>query len=348
MRFRHRPFPVSFALVLAVSISACATITPPVGIISESSAVELRTSFNQSLAAINTSLQNSQAVAANAVVVSNFLDAGMGLADLQCKSYFKNLGLAAQHYSFARKELGLTGGLVAGLQGLTGASAKAIAVTSSMFSFGTSSSENYADVFLFSPDISGLQELVEGAQRAYRDTVAAQPIRSYGAAVERLRDYDKLCEVQTIRRLVNESVSTARFETDENGEVLVSSAERYALAQAIGEPIVSSMQAVAIYWLVMGAPTTADKALIIRQLAGLPFFVDTTGALVNLTVAQQAAIKRVLAPLAVRNEARLSAAIASLRGAGTGNGGTTESTGGASGTVPQARSGGSISIRVRR
>lgn len=335
-------------LCIAAGLSACASVTPPPGTLSQATSNELAKSFADSLTAVNASLAHPQTVAANPAVARDFVAAGMGLSDLQCKAYFKNLGLAAQHYAYARKELGLTGGLVSGLEGLTGVSAKAIAITSSMFSFGIASTENYADVFFFSPDISGLQELVEGAQRAYRGAMPSLNNLSYGAAVGLLRDYDKLCEVQTIRRLVNESVTTARFETNQGVDAVVTVAERSAVARAIGEPVVTSNQVAAIYWLVLGAPTAADKTVIAAQLKGLPFFFDASGALQPLSATDLAALKRVLAPIAERSEDGLDGLVAALRAPPPPPGEEKSLPRAGTRGVGDARYGASIGVRIQR
>ncbi|QNA99684.1 hypothetical protein [Massilia sp. Se16.2.3] len=321
-------------------LPGCASIQPPAETISASTVAELQRSFDSSLKDINAALSAPQAARSDATVVRNFIETGMAMADIGCKAYFRNLGLAAQRYAFGRKELGLTGGLVAGLQGVTGVSAKAIAITSSMFSFGSASTESYADVFLFSPDISGIQDLVEGAQTTYRAAMPPVTAMSYGAAVGILRDYDKLCEVQTIRRLVNESVGTARFVASTTGEELLSAADRFAIARAIGEPTVTTEQVALIYWLVLGAPTPAEQALLAKNLQGLALFVGSDGKLKPLSPEDRDRIKRVLAPIVERGEAKLAALVASLRNAGAGGAGsgteeTPERNGGGLPSVPR-------------
>jgi hypothetical protein len=344
-----------YAVLSLLFVTGCATIAPPAETISTATTVELRRSFDASLQGINAALSVPQAARSDATVVRNFLENGMALADIQCKTYFKSLGLAAQRYAFARKELGLTGGLVAGLEGLSGVSAKAIAITSSMFSFGTASSEAYADVFLFSPDISGIQDLVDGAQRTYRAALPAPAAMSYGAAIGILRDYDKLCEVQTIRRLINESVSTASFVAGSANDGLLSAADRYAIAQTIGEPTVTTEQVALIYWLMFGSPSTSDLALLAKHLQGLTLFVTGDGGLKPLSAADRDRIKRVLAPIVDRGEDKLVALVAAWRNAalgstGGGAGGTPERSGGSGGIVAVERplAGGSISIKVKR
>lgn len=351
MGFRYARF--IWTVLPGVILCGCASIQPPPATISAGSVAELQRSFDTSLKGINTALAAPTATPADTTLVRNFLEAGMALADIGCKAYFKNLGLAAQRHAFGRKELGLTGGLVAGLQGVTGVSAKAIAITSSMFSFGTASTDAYADVFLFSPDISGLQDLVEGAQGAYRAAMPPVTAMSYGAAVGTVRDYDKLCEVQTIRRLVNESVSTARFVAGDKDEDLLSAADRYALARAIGEPTVTTEQVALIYWLVFGSPTATEQALLAKRLQGVALLVGSDGSLKALAPEDRERIKRVLAPIVDRGEARLAALVADLRnsaagGTGSPSGGSPERSGGSPASINRPMAGGSISIRVQR
>jgi len=343
-----------YAIFPLMVATGCASISPPAETISESTVVELRRSFDISLQGINTALSALQPTRSDAAVIRNFLESGMALADIQCKAYFKNLGMAAQRYAFTRKELGLTGGLVAGLQGLSEVSAKTIAITSTMFSFGTASSEAYADVFLFSPDISGIQDLVDGAQRTYRAAMPPPAAMSYGAAVGILRDYDKLCEVHTIRRLINESVGTATFVAGSPNEGLLSTADRYGIARAIGEPTVTTEQVASIYWLVFGSPGAADLALLAKRLQGLTLFVALDGSLKPLSAADRERIKRALAPIIDRGEDKLAAFVEDWRGGAaggsSGSGGTPERNGGTDESTAVGRpiAGGSISIKVHR
>jgi len=201
----------SYLSTSVICIAGCASTASPLPIISNSMELELRKGFDTAAAQINTASAKGDGEVADAKVIANFMSYGLALADLSCKNYFRNLGQSAQNYAFGRKQLGLASGSVAALQGLTGVSAKLVSITASAFSFGIASSESYADVYLYSPDVSGVQELVETAQTAYRAVApAAEQLKTYGAAISALRDYDKLCETQTIRRLVNESISAAK------------------------------------------------------------------------------------------------------------------------------------------
>lgn len=354
---RYRRYNVcGMAIAIVTFVSGCQSIAPPAGVISDSTRVELERSFNSSLSTINTSLAAGKG-STDAQVAQNFIESGFGLADLQCKNYFKNLGLASQQYSFARKELGLAGGAVAGLQGLTGVSAKVVSITSSMFSFGTASAETYADAFLFSPDISGVQALVETAQNAYRGAVPTTTNISYGGAANLVRGYDALCEVQTIRRLINESITSAKpvANTDRrvaDAEQLITSAERYLLAKEVGEPTLSTDQVVYIYWLTFRAPSDTELPIIQRGLRGLSMFVAADGKLKVLTASELQKVKSVFASVIDRNETRLNDAVVQLRlvkeekqAPGEGQQESTEGNG--SRSVSRPITGTGISIRVR-
>jgi len=95
-----------------------------------------------------------------------YLEAGITLVNHRCGEYFQNLGVAAQKQSFASKELALTTGVTAAIQGLTSVAAKDIAITAGMLGFLGSSSAAYSDVYLFSPDVAGVSLLVQKAQAA--------------------------------------------------------------------------------------------------------------------------------------------------------------------------------------
>jgi hypothetical protein len=182
-----------------------------------------------------------------------FLDAGISLVRRRCSRYFQVLGLAAQKLRFANKELALTTGVTAALQGLTGAAAKDIAITGALLGFWGASNDTYGDVYLYSPDIAGVGELVAKAQEAVELKIKAVPSSDLNkkAAFGFLESYEKTCEVQNIRSLVNDALKKATPIAGYAGEstASVEIATRAILAAALGVRAITDDQLTALYWI---------------------------------------------------------------------------------------------------
>src|SRR5262249_52013886 len=153
-------------------------------------------------------------------------------------TYFRALGQYAQEYAYGSKQLSLTGGTAAAIEGLTGVAAKAISITGSTFAFGAASAAAYQDTFVFSPDVASVENLVKGAQDAARKAIV--PTSPSGPANRDdvgnlLKQYEKTCEVQTIRNLVNQSINVAKVSTGPSGApTITSSPSATFVAGAIG------------------------------------------------------------------------------------------------------------------
>lgn len=275
---------------------------------------DLVTSWN----ALATATEAHQATLANAL-----LDKGISLVDARCDRYFQALGRAAQKAGFAQKELSLGAGLVGMLQGLTGVAARDIALTAGTFGFIGASSSAYTDAFIFSPEVSGVQALVTSAQTAAKGRIEeiAFADMTRGMAINLLQGYEKTCEVHTIRRLVNESLVSARpvasFASADPANLPLRLATRDALAAVLKVDHVSDEQLLALYWLTyLSAPATpAEAALLSSKLGKLPDLVDDAGKLKTDTAAIEArrSAARALRALMLANAARLDADVAAMK-----------------------------------
>lgn len=306
-----------FAVLAAAMLSACASIAPPPPLISDTAEERIRTRFQEAVLAmaddtgLSAGANSGGAPAPNPGRLSLLMSTGMALSDLACKNYFRNLGRATQNYAFARQETALTGGVVASLQGLTGVSAKIVSITAGLFSFTSASMENHADAYLFSPETSNLQELVDSARRAYREAATDLPT-SYGAAIERLRDYDKLCEVQTIRRLVNESVATAKPIADGFRTPVLTAAERSAIAAALPEKlnvaVLTMDEALIIYWYLVKPTGSSMNDELARKVSG-PWEASQIADAVS---GAKSSLRKAFAQAIARDNGELNAALDEL------------------------------------
>lgn len=156
---------------------------------------------------------------------------GKALIDLQCNAYLDALGTGNQKAENDRKQISLIGGIVAAVGGLTGAAAKDIAISSTLFGFGGASFDAFTEAYLFADAAHSITKLVRDAQKAYMDDVDALPEGrfDYPGTVTLLTGYESICRPSEIRRLVNESITAAKIVAE------TSSALSAELAVLLGE-----------------------------------------------------------------------------------------------------------------
>lgn len=131
---------------------------------------------------------------------------GKGLIDYHCATYFSRLGKLQQDLGYTRKETSLIGGTVTAILGQATASVKTVANTSALFSLGTSSMDAYQDVYLYSPDVGAIEQLVQGEMKKFSENNSVNSIQSWGDATGMLVKYEQYCQPQGIRHLINTSV----------------------------------------------------------------------------------------------------------------------------------------------
>ena len=332
---------VSAAMVGAAALSGCAlfptNVHPPTPVFTDTSLAlasaqaasapqdaTLVTGLERNLIASWFALQAMKKPAEEPALASEFLLSGISLVDGRCDQYFHSLGLAAQKLAFAGKELSLTTGVVAALQGLTSVGSKEIAITASTLGFLGASSNAYGDAFIFSPEVSSVQALVAAAQSAAKIRIDQMPAGEFSRAnaINLLQDYEKTCEVHTIRRLVNESLASAKpiasFATDDGQVVLLKLATKDALARLLKVAQINDEQLTALYWLTYNAPTSeSDLALIAKLLSASTELVGADGKLKSDAVANatRSAVRGALTGLVVASSSRLDADVTAMRSA---------------------------------
>ena len=322
---------------LALTLAGCSTlfpknIDPPVPVFTDGTlthaAIKDQNADSQTLMAglehdlVLSWLALSKATDANETLLANrFLNRGISLLDARCDQYFHALGRAAQRMTYGSKALGLTSGLVAALQGLTGVAARDMALTGSGLGFLGASSQAYGEVFIFSPEVSSVQSLVAAAQGAAKARIEQMAPADFnkGAAINLLQDYEKTCEVHTIRRLVNESLVSAQpvaaFAQDEQFTALRLSTQD-ALAALLKVDAVNDDQLAALYGLSYKSITAApERLLLARVLAGFGELLDANGQLKTdaQLATQRSAVQRTLRSLVAVGTTRLEADLAALR-----------------------------------
>lgn len=186
---------------------------------------------------------------------------GIAMLDLRCSAYLDALGLANQRTSNERRQVDLIGGFVAAISGLTGASAKQIAATSTAFSFTGSSMDAFTNAYLFSDAANSVTKLVRESQQAYLGSIDKQlETLDYHGAVALLSGYEGLCRPGGIRTLVDEAIAAAKIVAQQPGGPSTDQAAIEVLGQltaALSRQITEPEAVVLYAWFSMPAQRTA-------------------------------------------------------------------------------------------
>ena len=211
------------SLLVVLALVACKGIRPPDSLVDDTDIkiengnkkLDPYLGFNKAytLAAASAADRTLDASKRNA----DLLTEGMALIQANCSSYFTRLGNDGQHLGFARKETSLAGAVTAALMGLYDATAKVLSATASAFGFTTASMDNFADTYLFSPDIRSVQKLVMSALDVKRDdglkivdAVGSGKNLTYTQANQFLLEMEGICQPHGIRSLITQAVNEQR------------------------------------------------------------------------------------------------------------------------------------------
>ena len=211
------------SLMVVLALVACKGIRPPDSLVDDTDVkiengnkkLDPYLGFNKAytLAAASVAAGTTDGSPRNA----DLLKEGMALIQANCSSYFTRLGNDGQHLGFARKETSLAGAVTAAFMGLYDATAKVLSATASAFGFTTASMDNFADTYLFSPDINSVQKLVMSALDVKRDdglrivdAVGSGKNLTYTQANQFLLEMEGICQPHGIRSLITQAVNEQR------------------------------------------------------------------------------------------------------------------------------------------
>jgi hypothetical protein len=142
--------------------------------------------------------------------------AGFNFVDDECRSYFNAIFFLNREKDQIKSGLAAAGATTAAVLGLTGASAKSIAIVAEAFGLGIISTDLVAGTYLYQMPPSVAQGFVKEMQLAYRDGAATRRrlINTPSAAYRAIQDYLSLCLPPTIEAKIAEHVAGARAVPD--------------------------------------------------------------------------------------------------------------------------------------
>lgn len=142
--------------------------------------------------------------------------AGFNYIDDQCTLYFRELFFLNRDKDQIKAGLAAAGATTAAILGVTGASAKSIAVVAQAFGLASISTDLIAGTYLYQMPPATAQGFVKEMQLAYRSgaytrrTLINSPSTSYHA----LQDYLSLCLPPTIEAQIADHIAKARVVAD--------------------------------------------------------------------------------------------------------------------------------------
>lgn len=272
--------------------------------------------------AFNRALLLAQAPNPSADANVNLLNEGLGLIEFNCNKYFVTLGRTQQELGYIRKETSLTGGLVSGMLGLSGATPKAIANIGSIFGFSAASMDSYQDAYLFSPEIKAVQKLVLSALDAFREELSeklsgTQPQRIiYSDVAKWLSRYEAHCQPHGIRDLVNQSLNQAKASTKPASvDDILSSFYRASVARAVNRPSISDPEMQYLYWLAFKYDKDQDEKILVEKLQGIPSVLSADKKSIEVSPEVEHRLREAFAGLSSPMIASIGATIDAARAA---------------------------------
>lgn len=215
-----------------------------------------------------------------------FLAAGLQLVKSNCDDFFRALGEERQDMDFAESIIGIGGTAATAATGTFGGSAKTLTLMAAGIAAALGITEGYSNVYLFGPDTDAVKQLVDSAQAAYLSKLREIQVHSFYEAHGYIQGYQGICEVQSVKKLVNEAVlkGTVRAKTSA-GEALVAEADAAAISaieRIVETSPLSQRQLAALYWLFVIRPDEPAQAVIKEELKTLrhgPVIADSSGNL---------------------------------------------------------------------
>jgi hypothetical protein len=138
-------------------------------------------------------------------------EAGFNYVDDECRAYFDAIFFLNRDKDQIKSGLAAAGATTAAILGVTGASAKSLAVVAQAFGLGIVSTDLVAGTYLYQMPPSVAQGFVKELQLAYRDGAASRRplINSPSAAYHAIQDYFLLCLPPTIEAMIAQHVAGA-------------------------------------------------------------------------------------------------------------------------------------------
>ena len=145
--------------------------------------------------------------------------AGFNYIDDECRSYFNAIFFLNRDKDQIKAGLTAAGATTAAILGVTGASAKSIAIVAQAFGLGVVGTELVAGTYLYQMPPSVAQGFVKQLQLAYRDGIETRRnvIITPTAAYHAIQDYLSLCLPPTIEAKIAEHVAGAKAFPDPGG-----------------------------------------------------------------------------------------------------------------------------------
>jgi hypothetical protein len=132
----------------------------------------------------------------------------MALSDLYCDTYFRRIARRWNERLFVRNTTNDVGAAISAVLGLAKAGSGITGGVGAGFGLADGAYRNYDNVFVVSPDLPAMQNLVRENQKKVREeALAALPV-DYYSAQSRIIEYARLCSYTGMKGLLNLAVDS--------------------------------------------------------------------------------------------------------------------------------------------
>lgn len=138
--------------------------------------------------------------------VRNHLLAGIALSDLYCDTYFRRIARRWNERLFLRNTTNDVGAAVSAILGLAKAGSGITGGVGAGFGLADGAFRNYDNVFVVSPDLPAMQNLVKENQKRVREEALAAGLTDFYSAQSRIIEYARLCSYTGMKGLLNQAV----------------------------------------------------------------------------------------------------------------------------------------------
>ena len=211
-----------------------------------------------------------------------FFNSGVQLVKTNCDEFFRGLGRARQDQSFTTRTIASAGAVAGTVSGITGASAKTLALIAAGVTGSLASLEIYGDEYLFAPDVAAVQTLIHTAQAEFLKQVDEKGIAgtlNFYSAHGLIQELQNYCEVQTIRGYVTAAIKAGKFapsstENQDRLRAMVNTEGLAAVSRIAGRPL-RAEEVVLLYWYYVLGSSGANRANS-DKIAALVTALDST------------------------------------------------------------------------
>jgi hypothetical protein len=197
-----------------------------------------------------------------------YLDKGLALTRTVCFDYLDNLSANENNSQFLKNELGALIILSTGIMGLNGVSQDSFTRLALGGAAANTTIDLYRNHYLLGPDSDVIIDLIKNAMNTAETEVGNRAPNNFVQAFTLLESYSLLCSDSSIRRLVRDSIKSAKLEATSPIINIVAEEVLTKIAKEFGRSGLSDQQYFGLFWLSTETPSKAEYKSIVDKALG--------------------------------------------------------------------------------